>query len=334
MIDWIKKTIHPPGIQKKNRLSLFSAIGEIAERVRADALKAFNAHFPYLADEKKLEEHGNALLIPRLIEDTPKEYRDRVTAASFFLMRAGERAYILEQLNAHFGDRYVVSEDFLRLYVKILEISDSDRSWVHGFLDGLLDPNISLTVADWFRFVEHIVSGETLHITARTRLAEVCSGQPRYDGRWYYDQGREILFDGSWNYDGGKRYAGVEFASGTTTNIALRELYYDGRWSYNGSKDYSGYEKIQMEESIPAPVAYTAPADTLNVAVMINGMADSFTGNEFLTVRIVRPFRYDGRYTYSYRGFDGNSFYDGSWNYTGLGANGRYYRADIIEEVL
>jgi hypothetical protein len=103
MIDFIKQTVNPPGINKPNRLALFSAIGDTAEKVRADALKAFNAHFLYLADSAKLEEHGKALIIPHLADDTEQEFRDRVSTASFFLMRAGERAYIREQLQARFG---------------------------------------------------------------------------------------------------------------------------------------------------------------------------------------------------------------------------------------
>jgi hypothetical protein len=58
MIKRIEETINPPGIANKNRLALFSTIGGIADTVRADALKAFNARFPYLADGAKLEEHG------------------------------------------------------------------------------------------------------------------------------------------------------------------------------------------------------------------------------------------------------------------------------------
>jgi hypothetical protein len=58
----LRKTINPPGLANKNRLALFSTIGGIADTVRAGALKAFNAHFPYLADGAKLAEHG---LYPR-----------------------------------------------------------------------------------------------------------------------------------------------------------------------------------------------------------------------------------------------------------------------------
>jgi hypothetical protein len=91
--DLIEKTINPPGMFKKNRRALFFTIRDITEFVRKDALMTFNAHFPYLADSKKLEEHGDALLIPRLLHDSETEYRERIAAASFFLMKVGERHY-------------------------------------------------------------------------------------------------------------------------------------------------------------------------------------------------------------------------------------------------
>jgi hypothetical protein len=77
MIGWIEKIINPPGIDKPARRSLFEIIGAVGGRLKADALKAFNAHFPYLADREKLAEHGTALLVPRMAYDTVRvEYSD------------------------------------------------------------------------------------------------------------------------------------------------------------------------------------------------------------------------------------------------------------------
>ena len=61
MKDWIKKNIDPPGLEKKNRGSLFALIGRVFGIVRDDAVKAFHAFFPFLADEEKLREHGSSL---------------------------------------------------------------------------------------------------------------------------------------------------------------------------------------------------------------------------------------------------------------------------------
>ena len=154
--ELIEKTIAPPGIEKKNRRSIFKTIGDVGVKIKKDALTAFNAHFPYVADEKKLEEHGQALLIPHLLHDSAEEYRNRVATASFFLSKAGERGYILSQLEAHFGDRYILSESFLNVYIKVLDISESDRQWVRQFLDELLNPVIRLTFGDWMKYIEHL----------------------------------------------------------------------------------------------------------------------------------------------------------------------------------
>ena len=217
MIDFIRKTINPPGINKPNRLALFSAIGEVTEKVRADALKAFNAHFPYLADSVKLEEHGRALIIPRLAEDTENEFRGRVTAASFFLMRAGERAYVKDQMRSHFGDRFILKEEFLRVSVRIAELEDKDRQRAREFLDWILNPSISLAVAEWFCLAEELFPEEAdapaivKNHTDRMYQGLCC------DGRFLCDQGAETLCGGSlvcggsWNCDDFQSVPGTVF---------------------------------------------------------------------------------------------------------------------------
>jgi hypothetical protein len=176
MIDLIKKTICPPGIEKPNRFALFSVVSEVMSRVRADAEKAFYAHFPYLADDKKLDEHGEALLIPHLPNDTPEEYRNRVATASFFLMRAGERAYIMEQLKERFGDRFIIDEQFLSIHTKVTELTDDERVWVLNLFDSLVDPNIYLELSELYNFVEKVMLNETIGtIRVKTQMAD-CPG--------------------------------------------------------------------------------------------------------------------------------------------------------------
>jgi hypothetical protein len=43
------------------------------------------------------------------------------------LMRAGERAYITGQQDAHFGGRYTVTDEFLDVYVKARDPGAADR---------------------------------------------------------------------------------------------------------------------------------------------------------------------------------------------------------------
>ena len=182
--ELIEKTIAPPGIQKKNRRSIFKTIGDVGVKIKKDALTAFNAHFPYVADEKKLEEHGQALLIPYLLHDGAEEYRNRVATASFFLSKAGERGYILSQLEAHFGDRYILSESFLNVYIKVLDISESDRQWVRQFLDELLNPVIRLTFGDWMKYIERFPFSDTERKTVRRVESEHFSRSAVFrDGR-------------------------------------------------------------------------------------------------------------------------------------------------------
>lgn len=189
MTGWIEKTINPPGIRKPNRRALFGTIGEIGGKVKADALKAFNARFPYLADSAKLEEHGAALLVPRLLGDTEKEYRDRVTAASFFLTRAGERSYIAGQLDAHFGGRYTVLDEFLNVFVKVRDLADADRRWLLQFLDGLVNPSVKLSVAEWFTFIDRVMASGVLSARAGLPLGDTFgSSGAKLDGRVKLDR--------------------------------------------------------------------------------------------------------------------------------------------------
>jgi len=122
MKEWIEKNLDPPGMERKNLRSIFSFIGRVFGIVRDDAIKAHNAFFPYLCDKDKLRQHGNSLMIPELPFDTEKTYRESVATASFFLMRAGERAYIHEQLQARLENRFNISEKFLEIYLTISEL--------------------------------------------------------------------------------------------------------------------------------------------------------------------------------------------------------------------
>ena len=231
MKSFIEKTINPPGITKPNRRSLFSTIGEVADIIRADALKAFNAHFPYLADSAKLEEHGRALLIPRLLDDTEKEYRDRVATASFFLMRAGERAYIIEQLNAHFGGRYIVSDEFLEVYVKIQDLAEPDRHWLLQFLDELINPNVKLSVAEWFHFIDKVNEIDRVKLKSKMAL-------------------RDTLQCGAAKLNGRIKLNGVTIGGTEKVRPAL-----SGRWKLNGVLDLSAsYLEFPAVDFVRVPV--------------------------------------------------------------------------------
>jgi hypothetical protein len=278
MRKWIEDKINPPGITKPKRGALFGLIGDVADQVKADATTAFNAHFPYLADSQKLEEHGKALGIPHLPQDTEEEFRNRVTTASFLLMRAGERGYIHEQLTEHFGNKYITTEQFLGVLVKVLDVTDEDRAWVLGFLDSLLDPNIKLTVTDWFHYVEIVAMKERLGIHTKAKETDTfrCGGL-KHNGRAKYD-GRtlnpteivpakhdgEVRHDGSIHHNGRhtvwarsnvrlpfKHGSGVLDAmtlginSGTAADVFHGRLTHSGSFKHDGAEKHGGYGAVQ-----------------------------------------------------------------------------------------
>ncbi|MDR2484449.1 MAG: hypothetical protein LBD55_03540 [Treponema sp.] len=154
------RRINPPGLIKPHRGSVFSAIGMVFDKVKADAEKAFFAHFPYMADISKLAQHGKSLSIPRFVYDTDEEYRKRAAAAAFYLTNMGGRGYTITQLQEHFGDRYMIVEQFLQIQVKAVDFSDADKRWVRAFLDSTLDPNISFALTERFNFVDAAALGD------------------------------------------------------------------------------------------------------------------------------------------------------------------------------
>ena len=125
--------INPPGLIQPNRGALYSTIGTVFDRVKSDAEQAFFAHFPYLADRQKLLQHGKSLSIPRFAYDTDEEYRKRVAAAAFYYTNAGSRAYTINQLREHFGSRYTLIEEFLKVHVKVFDFTDEDKVWLRNF---------------------------------------------------------------------------------------------------------------------------------------------------------------------------------------------------------
>jgi hypothetical protein len=347
MIDWIQKNINPPGINKPNRLALFSTVGEVAGKVRADALKAFNAHFPYLADPEKLKEHADSLLIPDIPYDTEEELRDRVSTASFFLMRAGERGYILEQLKAHFGDRFIVKDEFLNLYIKVLDLEEKDRAWALNFLDRILDPNIALTVSEWFHFVETVTVQDNRRTVVTRNDIDVFGNGLCCDGRFYCDQAADILCDGEWLCDGSRDCEGFLPVRGTISDTILIETDCSGVWSCNGECDCSGYAEIYSPLRIEGIPLFDCQEDEFETTLSLEPLADSAVidavcdgslvcdGRNIdaiidapMTMRVIRPFFCDGSKTVYTTTLDGAVICDGSF----VCAEDGQPCSDLIEE--
>jgi hypothetical protein len=348
MKAWVEKNINPVGLEKKDRGSLYSLIARVFGRVRDDAHTAVKAHFPFLANEEKLREHGKALYIPHITGDTPEEYRRRVSTASFFLSRAGERSYILEQMETHFGGRFTLKEEFLQVLVKITGLTDDDRRWVLDFLDSILDPNIALTVAEWFHFVEYLVLQEEQRYTLWKSDTDMFRYGLCHDRRFLCDQGKatlcngDLVCDGSWNCE--------DFipARGTIFDTVLAPVFPNGAYRCDGSFDCSGYIPIYDPGDFPGPIfPADVLADTLVMqmgterfedVIRLNPICDgawTCDGSNLapmadapMAIRVIRPMRCDGSRTPSC------SVCDGSWRCDGTYArfDGWYCSGDLQEE--
>jgi len=223
VIDWIKETLDPPGADKKNRFAVFKTIGDVFGRVRTDAVKAFNAHFPYLADENKLQQHGKALFIPRLTHDRPDDFRNRVAAASFFLMRAGERGFIIDLLKERFNDRFEIIEKFLQIHTKVADLTIEERAWIIGLLDSLVDPNVSFELSQWLNF--------------KDAMPLSCDDSPHYKiNRADIERfGNPNFRDGTHFRDGSVNRRPGGFLDEFKINITRGKFFRDGAYKRDGS---------------------------------------------------------------------------------------------------
>jgi hypothetical protein len=108
-------------------------------------------------------------------------------------MRGGERAYIFEQCTTHFGDgHYILWDEFLRIYAKILDPSDDDRAWAYNLLDRIVNPNVVLTIIDWLQFFEEVLIREEASYIFERRDIDVFDDVVYRDGRVLRD-GHTIL---------------------------------------------------------------------------------------------------------------------------------------------
>jgi hypothetical protein len=279
------QNINPPGILKPNRGALFSVIGKVFGQVNEDALKAFNAHFPYLSDLEKLAQHGKALAIPRVPYDTDEEYRKRVSAAAFYFANVGDRTYTISQLKEHFGDRYILNEQFLQISLKVLDLTDADRKWLREFLDGTLNPNILIAMAELFDFSDTLVMQEAPQVSLIKSEQDVYTNGLRYDGRIKYDHGKEITYDGSGTYNGTWKYTQCIPQKGTVSDSIRIPESYTGSRTYGGEIHYSGDALLYAPMETPNPASYgNGNDDTLDIHV---GISTSDTA-------ALEP-RYDGR---------------------------------------
>jgi hypothetical protein len=143
-----------------------------------------------------------------------------VSAAAFYHTAAGGRSYTITRLKEHFGERYPLIEEFLKVHVKALDFTDEDKLWLRNFLDLTLDPNISIALTEWFHFAESVVMTDIPFITTVRKDRDIYPRGPRYDGRIKYDHGVAPCFDGKQRYDGVVSYSKVISKKGTIIDEA------------------------------------------------------------------------------------------------------------------
>jgi hypothetical protein len=250
-------------------------------------------------------------------------------------------------LQEHFGDRYILSDEFLKVYVKIVDLEDEDRAWVYRFLDEMFNPNIELTVAEWFRIVETVVMKESQTLGVMRNDMDIFSTGLCCDGRFYCDQGIDIvcnddrLCDGSWGCD----Y--FEPAQGNISDTILTPSYLDGSFFCDGSVDCSGFLEIYSPIYIPGIIYFDNEEETFKSHITLNPMEDraiidaACNGGMLcdgknldsmidapMVIRVIRPFLCNGSRTVYARTLAEPLFCDGSFACDG----GSWPCADLIEE--
>lgn len=346
-------SLNPPGRRKKNLGAIYDAIDELVTGLSDTGLAAARDAFPLLARTAALSDHGTALGIPQFTYDTDETYRARVAAASFFLERQGSREIVAAGLEDIVADRYELREQFLRLWVGVEDMTDEDRARVREYLDATLDPNVALTIADLFEFIEKSEISESCIPAVVADSAEAILGGRRYDGRLRYDNGQEELFAGGKLFDGSTRFNGCSVLQGTRGSVAKASAFYMGYLGYDGAASFDALEKVSApalpsgaavfdneEDSLLVHAAHTM-SENAEVALFYDGHL-VYSGFNYgasppsvvdpgMSLKAIKHRHYDGRMVYAFRKYSGVTKYNGQETYF----SGPGYHGDevVAEEV-
>lgn len=283
-------SLSPPGVEKTRRGKLFAILQRMGDLIAQDAKQVLYNFFPFLSDEDSLSDHAQALGIPRYSVDTLESFRRRVSAASFYLQQRGQRGFINTELAKYFnGRRYETLEEFLKLYVKALDMSSANRAWLWEFLGSELDPNIELSVIDWFSYIEEIIASDKSAMSVNSRDEDYLPAGLRHDGRVLHDHGESVVFDGSYSYNNPGTYIGFFAKQGTERPFIFVLAGYGGHYPHGDQIKYAGYAQLPVVDPLLAPATYnnrheqfslqvrSHMADELKLAAFYNG-AIKFSG--------------------------------------------------------
>lgn len=168
LFKWLTKHIHPPGLQRPNRRSLYKVIAKSNENLLESGNSIFRNHFPALCSDERLAEHGEARKIPWFTFDTNDTYREKLAAGSFTLESTGEYGTFADTMDQLFPDRWkhieYPEEGFTvgysaigktriggdsRLIVFIKDMSQDDYDHAYEFLDWFLGADIEIEIIEW-----------------------------------------------------------------------------------------------------------------------------------------------------------------------------------------
>jgi phage tail P2-like protein len=189
-------------------------------------------------------------------------------------------------------------------------------------------------------FIDEMTINEENRIVVRRRDYDLYPGGLRYDGRFKYDHGEFLRFDGQNKYDGSWVYDLVFGVSGTVSDTIRIPSRYDATWAFDGNRQYSGDFSLYAPEDIPTPVTFNnRMKDDLSIRMKLERFEDRmeivprydghlmYQGWKYgadnpsmidasMKIRITREYRYNGRWQYWSRSYDGSWRYDGTLVYS------------------
>jgi phage tail P2-like protein len=223
-------------------------------------------------------------------------------------------------------EEQILDEETLKKFMRAINSVKNTRSFLDN-LTYLID------------FVDEITMNEETWIMVRRRDYDLYPGGLRYNGHFRYDHGDFLRYNGQNKYDGSWVYDLVG-VPGTVSDTIFIPSQFDGTWAFDESRKYSGDAPLYAPEDIPIPVTFDSRLkDELSIKMKLERIEDRmeiiprYDGNLMyqgwkygddnpsmidgsMKIRITREYRYNGRWQYWSRSYDGSWRYDGTLVYS------------------
>lgn len=265
--DFVFKKLAPPGIGQNNRRKIFNIIVRLGNLMGEDATQVLKNFFPLLADSEALSAHGQALSVPRYVNDTEDAYRARVASAAFFLKERGSRGFFRSSITQQFPNRDLqIMEEFLKLSIQLNTLSSADKAWLYEFLDAELDPNIQISLVSKESLHDAVDPQETSLLQARRNDIDLYDWGLCYDGQVLAGDARIVTFDGSVYADGSTEVEQIISEDGSYSGYKEMETFYSGVLTADGNHDFSGILRIPMPNPTETP-CFGDSSDSLEIEI-------------------------------------------------------------------